>query len=346
MSIFGKARYGGEFTKRKYFKLKDGESIFRILPPMGALAEEGRWSMFYNIHYGYKDSAGKQRPFQSPLVKNRKTKMVEVADAALDHINSLKAQLEKAKQAGDGVAFEKVKKLLEQYNLDSNHYLNVIDQQGNIGVLKIRHRAMLALQATIKQLRESGVDPLSVEDGRFFRFRRSGTGLETTFQVDILKEKLTVQGVGAVERDIVHVLTDELIARCGTVNKDGSFTYKEAADLSLLFKRPTEQEVARIVKEGAKAVDEILGANSKTASDPSAEEVEDLSDDTIGTVESTQSEAVTKAAQAPVTQAAAQTVTPATTPAAPAVSLSTPTKTTAQAVSDMSDEDFLKSLGL
>src|SRR5271165_6262676 len=97
MSVFGKAKFGG--NKRNYWKLKDGNAIFRILPPMGDLMEDGRWSVYYKIHYGYKNSAGKMRTFESPEVMNRKTKMIEVRDAALDRINSLKAELEAAKAA-------------------------------------------------------------------------------------------------------------------------------------------------------------------------------------------------------------------------------------------------------
>ena len=33
----------------------------------------------------------------------------------------------------------------------------------------------------------------------------------------VLKEKLTVQGVGVVERDVVHVLDEDIEKRCGKV---------------------------------------------------------------------------------------------------------------------------------
>ena len=64
----GQAKYGGEYVKKNNYKLKDGEQVYRILPPMGELAEQGRWSVFYNVHFGYKNSEGKLRPFQSPEV--------------------------------------------------------------------------------------------------------------------------------------------------------------------------------------------------------------------------------------------------------------------------------------
>ena len=370
MSVFGKAKFGG--NKRTWFKLKDGDCTFRILPPMGDAAEDGRWSAYYKIHYGYKNSSGQMRTFESPEVRNRKTKMVEVQDAALDRINALKAQLDKAKEQKNE---ELIKKLLplvggkkSRFNLDSNHYMNVIDLQGNIGILKIRHRAKLALDAQIKKLRDAGIEPLDPETGRFFTFSRSGNAMDTVYQVSVHKEKITVKDVGEVERDYVHVITPDIARRCLVENQDGTFTYKEAGRLDRLFKKPTAEEVLRIVQEGEKAVDEIF--DSKTDSvqdqDDSGLEGEDESQTTVST------EATRLASAAAKTTVTNAVVTPETTvtehssteavvvetvlaqpvaakPApAPVVTKAAPAapKTTAQAVTDQTDEEFLRNLGL
>lgn len=329
----GKAKYGGEFTKRKYWRLQDGEATFRILPPMGDLADKGIWSQFYNVHYGYKNSKDQMRVFQSPLVKNRKTKMIEVPDAALERIEQLKAKFEEAKKNGDKALTEKLDKLVGQkgqFNLDNNHYVNAMDTQGNIGILKLRHRAKNALDATIKRLREQGVDPLSADDGRFFVFRRSGTGLDTTFQVDILQESLDIDGVGKVKRDLVHKLTDDIVTRLGN----------EAAKLDQLFKRPTSEQVARIVKEGARAVDEILDAKNDSST-------EQVIEDDFETEEPTQTASVpTQTASTPAPAPIAASVVQAATPTPAKAAVPATTTTTAETVQSMSDEEFLKSLGL
>lgn len=336
----GTANYGGEFTKRKYWKLKDGESTFRILPPLGFNGKDptGRWSQFYNVHYGYKNSKGQMRAFQSPLVKNRKTRMVEAPDAALERIETLRAKQTEAKAKGDEASFKKLGDLLQKYNLDNNHYVNAIDEQGNIGILKLRHRAKLALEATIKSLRDQGIDPLGVETGRFFTFRRSGMGLDTTFQVTIKKRKLKVDGIGEVEQDIVHALAPDILTRLE----------KEAVELDSIFKRPTSEEVARIVKDSdlmsgmSKSVDEILDKKA---------EGNDNYNDEENYVEETQpaNQTTVKAnVSAPETITTAANTTVLTTAPAQSTSLSTSgaPKTTAQAVTEMTDEDFLKSLGL
>ncbi len=354
----GKAKFGGDFVKRKYWKLKDGESVYRILPPIGDLADDGKWSQFYNVHYGYKNSKGEMRVFQSPLVKNRKTKMVESPDAALERIEKLKAEFEKAKATGNKAAVDRLLDLVAgqkaQYNLDNNHYVNAMDTQGNIGILKLRHRAKVALDVTIAELRSKGTDPLSVENGRFFVFKRSGTGLDTNFKVDVKKKKFTVDGVGEVEQDEIHVLTPEIIKRLG----------KEAAPLDKLYRRPSSDEVARIVKESdlltgrSKAIDEIIDSKSDGASNDAGDEGEYESEalsggnvgrtaDELGQRAAAPSTATVTPTASTITQLntaplAASPVTPL--PVAQTQSLAPTARTTAETVESMSDEDFLASL--
>lgn len=331
MEVFGKAKF--TTNKRNWFKLKDGDNVYRILPPMGELAEEGRWSQFYSVHYGYKNSKNEMRTFVSPLVKNPKTRMIEVPDAALERINELTSRLEKAKKEKNEELVAQLLKLVggpkSRYNLDSNHYMNVVDLQGNIGILKIRHKAKLALDAAIKKLRDSGVEPLDPENGRFFVFTRSGSARDTIYQVTVYKKKLNVEGVGLVEQDVVHTITDEIAKRCVTLDKNGRYLYKEAANLTTLFKKPTSEQVERIVKEGEKAVDEILDARASRDTEET-----NYSDDT---------EVEEEVSSAPVTKSASA---PAATPTVTATTSTATHKTSAETISELTDEDFLKSLGL
>jgi hypothetical protein len=334
----GKARYGAQNQQRKYFKLKDGEQAYRILPPLGELADQGRWSVFHSVHYGYKSTDGKQKPFLTSEVKNRKTGMVEVADAAKDRITSLKAKLEEAKKAGNKAVVDKLDPLVGatgMYNLDNNHYMNVIDAQGNIGILKIRHKAKLALEAEIKKLNSESVDPLSVDNGRFFVFTRTGMGRDTTFGVKVLKEKLTVQGVGVVERDVVHALDDETVNRLGT----------EAGELGKIFKSLTSEEVKQVVDGSdlmtgvSPVLDKIFGkVQTAVVADDAAAETAEAEADVSVLGATTNIAAAVLAATPAVTVAAPATVTKITPKATVAP------KTTAALVTEMSASDFLAAL--
>jgi hypothetical protein len=334
MSIrIGKARFGGNNFQRKYFKLKDGEQAYRILPPLGGLADSGRWSMFYNVHYGYKTTDGKQKPFLSPEVRNRTSKAIEVQDAAKERIETLKIKWEEAKKSGNEAVFKKLNDLVGptgMYNLDNNHYMNVVDAQGNVGVLKLRHKAKLALETEIKKLNAKNIDPLGVEDGRYFVFTRSGMGRDTTFSVSVLKEKLNVAGVGEVERDVIHKLDDDLIKRLAA----------EAGELDKLFKRLTAEEVKKVVETSdlmtgvSPYMDELF-----RKANPNQTPVEEPSDeDSVVTPDTVVS---APAQVAPVTAA----VTPIqVAKPAPIVLKPTPAKSTAQAVTEMSQDEFLEML--
>jgi hypothetical protein len=344
MSVFGEAKFGG---KRTFSKLKDGDVTFRILPPMGYLKKDGRWSQYCSIHYGYKNSANQMRTFESPLVKN-KEKMVVVQDAALERIEALLAKLEEAKKTKNKDLETQLLKLVggqkSRYNLDKNHYMNVVDLQGNISILKIRHKAKLALDAAIKKLRDQGVQGggLAPDNGRFFTFSRSGSGRDTIYQVTVYEKTITLPDVGEVKQAVVHTIDEALAARCCTVKGydtagDPIYEYREAANLANLFKKPTAEEVLRIVKEGETAVDEIL--DSKSTTDDGGGNDDAGSEDDDETTTTTTAAPVTVTATPPPTTTVPKTETKTTTSA-------TAPKTTAETVTNMSDEDFLKTLGV
>lgn len=317
----GTANYSGnERTQRNYFKLNDGDNVFRILPPLFEMADEGRWSMFYKLEYGYKDSEGRIKPFQDVRVVNRKTKMVEVESAAHLKREALKAKYEQLKAAkADEATLNKMKELVMNYNLDSKHYLNVITLDGKIGLLKIPYTAKQALQVEIDALKGKGVDPLSVEQGRFFVFNKSGKGLDTLYTVKILKEQVNTAEYGTLERDVVHKLTDDIIKRLE----------KEAFRLDNLFPKPTAAEVERIVNEGPTAVDQILG--KKQNSTPVEEPAEEVAAAPV----------VSKVAE-PVVAPVVEQSKPAA-PVAKQEPVQAPTQATVSA--QQSEEDFLREIG-
>lgn len=340
----GKAKYGGQ--KKAYFKLKEGKSTFRILPPMGDLADEGVWSLYYRVNYGYVNSADKSRPFESSLVKGNKG-MVEIPDAAVERFDKLKARYEEAKKAGDKKSEELLGKLVgtqkARYNVDSNHYMNAIDTQGNIGVLKLRHTAKKALDVVIRELRDKNVDPLSEDNGRYFTFTRTGMGRETTFAVSVHKQTMLIDGVGEVERDVVHKLDADIVARFKN----------EAAELQKLFKKPTAEQIAQIVAESnlqtgvSPNIDKILGyKEEETAGDGEAEESQEAAEVAVA-------QQVLKAEPeyAPKVSTKAETTTQSVTPTAEVTTKvetkpATAAPTTAKKIADMSEDEFMSSLGI
>lgn len=376
----GKAKHSGG---KERFKIKDGDNIYRILPPMGNLADKGVYSKYYRVVWGYKGTDGKLRPFVSPYQKNFQTQMVEVDCAAFRRAGKLKenhqaliAKKKELQTSGQQVPqqlldlIEESKKTMMAFNIDSKHHLNAISRDGKIGLLKLGARAFKALKEVFKTLESQGVDALGVENGRFMNLHRSGRGLDTAYAVSELKEQVNVPEIGLVDKAVPHSLDSAIIGRLAS----------EAFELDKLYPTPTSEEVAEIVAayerseaEGQQVVDRILGTSDNnttpsTATTAAAPEAtlektdvqaasvvgttQETATTTDGTVVNTNTGEVVATPETTKNDSPAQTTTVADvqTPAAtttaevPTGNTQNTTVTTNPAV--QSDADFLAGLGV
>ena len=331
----GKASYG---SSKKVFKILDGDNVYRILPPMGKLAKSGKWNQYYRVEWGFKNSAGKGRPFQDVRVVNYQNQMVEVESAAHLQREALKAQkvdlITKLRKDPTNVALKtqvaEVTEDIRRFNLDAKYYMNAINLQGEIGLLKLGSRAFKALKVEIDKLRKLNVDPLSIENGRFFNFNRSnatGNFQDTAYQVTVYKQKVEKDGE-IYEKDLVHKIDQGIIDRLSS----------EAYELSGMYPVVTAAQVERMVNEGASAVDEILGAGN--------ERLEGADEEGDDQESAASAPAAQKAAPAPVAAKQAAPAPVAATPVAKAETVAAaPATTTASKGGDLSDDEFLKSIG-
>jgi hypothetical protein len=227
------------------------------------------------------------------------------------------------------------------YNMDNNHHCNAINENGEIGVLKLRHKAKLALQAVIDSLRKKGIEPLSGDNGRFFVINRTGTALETTFTVTVKSKTVSIDGQ-EFEQQIVHKLTPEIIARLES----------EAADLDYLYVRPSSEVVAQIVAESdlltgrSPNIDALLKPQNAETTDEGdqGEEEPQASAPAQTTAPASQPAQAAAPAQAPAQSLSQPAPTPTSAPAVTVQVQATPAPKASTPSSEMSDEEFLKSL--
>lgn len=338
------AEYGKkEFAKKNYFSQKDGDVVFRIIPALTQFTSNPRdWARYHSIIFGYKTTEGKLRPFQSVQVK--RNKIVEIEDPAVKRIEDMKAKLESAKKEGNTELVGKLQALVGfggTYSIDNNYHMNVIDLQGNIGVLKIRVSAKELLDSEINKLMEKGVDPLSLDNGRFFVFTRTGSGNNTSFKVDVYKEEFDSPEYGKVQKDVVHKISPELLGKIE----------REAQDLSKIAPKLTVDEVARIVASADIPTGKTAVCNELFDNRWKSERDARKSGPTAGSSAPVQT---TQAAPAAQPQAAAPKAAPTPTPVAatPAPVQAAPTPTPAAAVlatpaaAEQSHEDWLKEIGI
>lgn len=338
----GKPKY--EQSTKNYFSFKKDQNTFilRILPPMGKLADAGKWSVYHRVEFGYKGTDGRMKPFLSPRKVNYNG-MVEIESEAHKKRELIKQQMESAKQAGNKEVETKCKDLLGVFNQDAKHYMNVVDLQGNVGLFKIGHKGFQALKIIIDKLRGEGIDPVGIDNGRFFVFSRSGRGRETLYTVNEYKQKQEMIGADGnkivVDAPFAHALTESIISKLET----------DAFELEEVYPTVTPEQEYRIVHEGPVAVDDILGnkkASPKTNPASTA----------TTTAPAPAAEVATTTAPAPaavetantqtgeITQEPIATATPETT-LAQTVEETPVSATTQEATTDLSnvsDEDFFK----
>jgi hypothetical protein len=254
-----------EQNKKNYFSFKKNQNTFilRVLPPMGGLADSGKWSLYHRVEFGYTGTDGKLRPFLSPRVVNYNG-MVEVESETHKRRESIKTQQAQAKKAGNAALVEQCTKMLQKYNQDAKHHMNVVDLQGNVGLFKIGHKGFQALKAEVDRLRSEGIDPIGVENGRFFVFSRTGSGRDTLYTVTEYKQKqeiATPTGKVTAMVDFPHSITDSIMSKLST----------DAFELDKIYPTVTPEEEHRIVHDGPTAVDEILGSKkTRTEGDSKA----------------------------------------------------------------------------
>lgn len=357
---FGKPNYDGNksFKKKNNFDTSDGDVIAQILPPWGPLKDKGIWHVFHSAHFGYKNVEGKHRPFESPLEekydKETKTRTTIVPDAALDRLRDFQSKLKKAKEEKN----EQAEKALNQlvgfggtYNLDNNVHMNVLLLDGKAGEFKIRYKHFLALKSQIDKLRKEGdeasnflpVDPLSLEEGRYFVFHKEGKGNETSFSVTVYQETIDVPNFGKVKRPYVSKVSADILARLDS----------ELFDLDNLFPRLTAEEVAKIVATSdlrtgrSPAINEFIDSRWKASR--AAKDTADKTTTTAAPATTTVNAVVTPnttttVVNTPATLEATTVVTPTAKESAAQPTAAPAQATYTQSVDQMSDEDFFKQL--
>jgi hypothetical protein len=246
---FGGATSGGStFTSHKTFDIKDGTQRYRLLPSMKSLIASGTWAVFQREHFGYRATDRKDptktkiRTFLCIEKSNPKTKMVEVSCPECREIENKKQLRDdrekeirdecKAKGILDSDKIEAIatKRLqdidewLKAHNLSKNWYVNVMTEDGEFGVLRMRHTAKQALDVRIEECRNRKMDPFAIGAGVFFEFKRSGKGRDTTYTVDVAMDMQEVNGQVAmmVKRGpLTEALGDKADAECPDLTSVG-----------------------------------------------------------------------------------------------------------------------------
>jgi hypothetical protein len=267
-SQFSKPKYGQKGGHSNFSVEEDKANVYRILPPMKSGTEDGRWAIYLAQHFGYKGvdksdpNKEKARPFACPKKEDYKTKMVLVDCDECIRVAEQRDILEQKEHAlkEEGRTDEEIGQILavlkgwvKNHNQDRKWYINVMSLDGKFGVLRIAHKHKLALDAAIKLVQENhGIDPLDIDAGVWFDFRRSGRGPTTNHTVTPVTETVNVNG-----RNLMAIkgaaLTDAQLEQA----------FKECPDLKVenLMRVVSPEQVRLLVKGSGdpEEVDKVFG---------------------------------------------------------------------------------------
>lgn len=185
MSGFGVANYTSGSTK-KNFRIKWGDQTYRVLPPYGSLRFDGKWEMYYRVHWGAgvigSDGKFSHRPFLCVEEIDYSSRKILSPCPACEEIRAKKEEYDalESQLKAEGLEKEEIREKLspltawlKKYNVNGQWYMNVMNTEGEVGTLAIPSRMRSHLRTAIKDLVEKGYDPLSTDKGFWFVFSRT-----------------------------------------------------------------------------------------------------------------------------------------------------------------------------
>jgi hypothetical protein len=208
---FVKANYN-ENTGGRIWSIKAGDrgetghNLYRVLPPYGKQAASQKYIVYGAQHFGYSgidpfepNGDPKARPFKCVKEEDYKTKMVTVEcaectnrDAYLAKKAKLEAELKVQGATDEQIradkGIEQLNSWLRQHNIDSKHYIAVMNEKREFGVLKVPTKAKKKLVQLIKDLNtKEKLDATDVDQGVWFDFQRTGEGFtNTVYDVELV----------------------------------------------------------------------------------------------------------------------------------------------------------------
>lgn len=210
---FGKSSYNnqGSFAQYKVYSLSEeaGPQRFRIFPPMHSLENDVKgWAKYHSAHWGYKGvdrndpTKTKARTFKCLEQKNMRTGMVSATCPECDFITKETLALKEIEIRLATNQSEAVESLLQAkknwlrfHNVDRKFYLNVMTENGELGVLKITSKCKKALELELDLIaKEEGVDPTDVNSGCWIQFTRTGQGIQVQDKVERVYERTIENG--------------------------------------------------------------------------------------------------------------------------------------------------------
>lgn len=180
------------FKKTVRHKIKDGDNIYRFLPPFGTEAN-GYPYRKWNVIWGLIDpNSGRARPFAS-------SSTYEGQCPVYDYLDLLKQKLD---TITDESKLKAINEFISVLRPKSVYAYNAADKSGQVGVLELKataHKKVISLMN--KYINDYSQDPTSLnsapsDSGVWFNITRNGRGFDTSY--DAAKNQTMVKDANGI----------------------------------------------------------------------------------------------------------------------------------------------------
>lgn len=321
-------------TRREWkrHKVKDGNNIFRILPPFGD-SSNGYPYRKWQIIWGLKDpESGRQRPFASSMTSEKKCPVTEYVQELKKKAETLKSQL-----LASGVSEEDSKtrlgalnKLISDLNPKTVYIYNAADRAGDVGLLELKSTAQKKMKAEMSSyIHDYNQDPTSLnsddtDSGVWFNITRSGEGRDTEYDVKKFQTKIKQPNGKITFEDDRSPLPDSVVENYE----------QQAYDLGSVYQVKSYDELAEILEANMLDLIELCGDADLHADGLLLQPTPAVSNKTSGTtINANQKPVGTKTVSIRLDDAdEEEEAAPVAKPA---------TRTTAKAQAAVADDDFM-----
>lgn len=224
-------------TRREWkrHKVKDGNNIFRILPPFGESSNGypyRKWQIIWGL---FDPESGRARPFASSMTSEKKCPVTEYVQLLKKKAETLKGQL-----AASGVSEEDQKerlsslnKLISDLNPKTVYIYNAADKSGEVGLLELKSTAQKKMKSEMTSyIQTYNQDPTSLnseetDSGVWFNITRQGLGRDTEYDVKIVQNKIKNPTTGKITfEDDRSPLADSVVENYDNLGYDLGSVYQ------------------------------------------------------------------------------------------------------------------------
>lgn len=229
-------------------KVKNGNNIYRILPPFGDNSN-GYPYRKWQIIWGLSDpTSGRVRPYASPMMTEKRCPVMEYVDELKERLSKMDGEL-KARGLDEKAIrkhpkFERLSKFTRDITPKTTYVYNGADKSGVVGLLELKATAHKDMKAGMNDyIRDYNQDPTSLnsaddDSGVWFNVQRTGEGFDTEYKVLKVQNKVKAPNGSVSFVDDRSPLADVIVE-----NYDNM-----AYDLSSVYKTTTYDEVNEILQ--------------------------------------------------------------------------------------------------